>query len=223
MRAINEINDPRLVKALAHPLRVSILSALEHRTASPSELADELGVPLPNLSYHIRMLVQLDLLKLVKTRPRRGAIEHYYQAKGRVTVSDKAWGEVPTLVKEAMISATLRQTGELVDSAAARGGFDDPEAHLSRQTLKLDRKAWSELSKKARELYDRAMELQKESERRRKDSDHLDEIDAGLVTMLFTAPPVDEPQPEAADDGTGVHKRAARRSSRSRSRAKQRA
>ena len=56
VRPINEINDPRLVKALAHPLRVSILSALEHRIASPSELADELDVPLPNLSYHIRML-----------------------------------------------------------------------------------------------------------------------------------------------------------------------
>ncbi len=122
MRSISEINDPRLVKALAHPLRVSILSALEHRIASPSQLAEELGVPLPNLSYHIRMLVQLDLLKLVKTRPRRGAIEHYYQAKGPVSVSDKAWGQVPTLVKEAMVSAALKGAADLVEKGAARGG-----------------------------------------------------------------------------------------------------
>jgi len=182
--------------------------------ASPSELAEELEVPLPNLSYHIRMLVQLDLLKLVKTRPRRGAIEHYYQAKGPVSVSDKAWGQVPTLVKEAMVSASLRQTGELVEAAAARGGFDSPEAHLSRQPLKLDSKAFKDLSKKARELYDYALQVQKEADKRRKDSDHLDEVDAALITMLFTAPPVDEAQPKTEDEG--VHKRASGGRSRSR-------
>jgi DNA-binding transcriptional ArsR family regulator len=200
------------VKALAHPLRVSILSALEHRVASPSELAEELEVPLPNLSYHIRMLVQLDLLKLVKTRPRRGAIEHYYQAKGRISVTDKAWGEVPTLVKEAMVSASLRQVGELVDNAAARGGFDAAESHLSRQPVKLDQKGWKELSKRMEELFKDVQRIQADCEKRRKDSDHLDEVDAGVVLMLFEAPPIDMPQPAAAEDGTGVHKRGSRTS-----------
>jgi DNA-binding transcriptional ArsR family regulator len=205
VRSINEIKDPRLVKALAHPLRVNILSALEHRVASPSELAEELEVPLPNLSYHIRMLVQLDLLKLVKTRPRRGAIEHYYQAKAPVAVSDKAWGEVPSLVKEALVTASLRQTGQSVEAAATRGGFDSPEAHLTRQGLKLDSKAFKDLSKKARELYEYAQQLQKEAEKRRKDSDHLDEVDAALVIMMYKAPPVDDAQPKVEDEG--VHKR----------------
>jgi DNA-binding transcriptional ArsR family regulator len=193
---------------------VSILSALEHRVASPSELAEELEVPLPNLSYHIRMLVQLDMLKLVKTRPRRGAIEHYYQAKGRISVTDKAWGEVPTLVKEAMVSASLRQVGELVDSAAARGGFDAAESHLSRQPVKVDQKGWKEISKRMEELFKDVQRIQAESEKRRKESDHLDEIDAGVVLMLFNAPPVDMPQPSAADDGT--HKRGTRARTRER-------
>jgi DNA-binding transcriptional ArsR family regulator len=208
VRAINDINDPRLVKALAHPLRVSILSALANRTASPSQLAEELDVPLPNLSYHIRMLVQLDLLKLVKTRPRRGAIEHYYQAKGPVAVSDKAWGEVPTLVKEAMVAAQLRRTGELVEAAAASGGFDGDTAVLANLTLKLDDQAFAELSGKLQELYKDAQQLQRESEKRRKDSDHLDEIDAGLTLMLFKAAPAAVQQAVAAVDGTGRHKRA---------------
>jgi DNA-binding transcriptional ArsR family regulator len=216
VRSINEINDPRLVKALAHPLRVSILSALEHRIASPSQLAEELDVPLPNLSYHIRMLVQLDMLKLVKTRPRRGAIEHYYQAKGPVLVSDKAWGEVPTLVKEAMVAAQLRQTGEFVDAAAARGGFEDKNAALARASLKLDQKAWKELSAKLEDLHSYAQKLQADSEKRRTDSDHLDEIEAGMVLMLFKAAPVDQQQ--AATDGQ--HKRAGSSTSRTRKRAR---
>lgn len=211
MRAINEINDPRLVKALAHPLRVSILSALENRTASPSELAEELDVPLPNLSYHIRMLVQLDLLKLVKTRPRRGAIEHYYQAKGRVAVSDKAWGQVPGLVKEAMVSAALRTVGELVDAAAARGGFEADDSHLTSQRIQVDEKGWKEISKKMRVFFDDVEKIQAESEKRRKGSDHLDEIDAGVVMMLFKSPPVDAPLGDGSKDGAGAHKRSASR------------
>jgi len=214
VRAINEINDPRLVKALAHPLRVSILSALENRVASPSELAEELEVPLPNLSYHIRMLVQLDLLKLVRTRPRRGAIEHYYQAKGRVAVSDRAWGQVPTLVKEAMVSAHLRNVGELVEAAAERGGFEAPDAHLTSQRIKVDAQGWKELSKKMRAFFDEVQKIQSASESRRKDSDHLDEIDAGAVMMLFHAPPVDAPLGDAKKDGAGQHKRATSKSRR---------
>jgi len=220
VRAINDINDPRLVKALAHPLRVSILSALAHRVASPSQLAEELDVPLPNLSYHIRMLVQLDLLKLVKTRPRRGAIEHYYQAKGPVTVSDKAWGEVPTLVKEAIVASELRRTGEMVEGAAAAGGFDDERAVLARVSLKLDAKAWAELSKKVQELYAYAQELQTDSEKRRMDSNHEDEIDAGLALMFFKAAPTAVEQAAAAATADGQHKRAgAKSSSRTRKRA----
>jgi DNA-binding transcriptional ArsR family regulator len=216
VRSINEINDPRLVKALAHPLRVSILSALEHRTASPSELADELGVPLPNLSYHIRMLVQLDLLKLVRTRPRRGAIEHYYKANGPVSVSDQAWGEVPSLVKEAMVSSSLRSIGKQVDAAAAVGGFDDPSSVVARQTLKLDAKAYKDLSRKLVELDTYAQKLQAESDKRRKGSDHTDEFDAGIVFMLFKSSPVEHPEP--ATDGTAKSQR--KRSTASRSRAK---
>jgi DNA-binding transcriptional ArsR family regulator len=214
VRAINEINDPRLVKALAHPLRVSIMQALANRTASPSELAEELKVPLPNLSYHIRMLVQLDLLKLVRTRPRRGAIEHYYQAKGPVAVTDQAWGEVPGLVKEAMVSGTLANVGKQVEAAAATGGFDDGSAVLSRQSVKLDKKAWKELSRKMIELDRLATKLQGESEKRRGESNHEDEVEAGVVLMLFKGAPIEVAELPADSE----HKRAVR-GTRSRQRA----
>ena len=97
MRAISDIGDPRLVKALAHPLRVQILTALEDRVASPSDLAEELAAPLGNVSYHVRTLADLGLVKLVRRRTRRGAVEHYYEARGRAQVSDRAWAQVPAL------------------------------------------------------------------------------------------------------------------------------
>ena len=72
--------DPRLAKALAHPLRARILVVLNERVASPNEIAQMLGEALPNVSYHVRTLSDLDCIALVRTAQRRGAIEHYYLA-----------------------------------------------------------------------------------------------------------------------------------------------
>ncbi|MDQ2895534.1 MAG: helix-turn-helix domain-containing protein, partial [Actinomycetota bacterium] len=44
MKPYQDITDPSVAKALAHPLRLRILAALEQRTASPSQLAAELDV-----------------------------------------------------------------------------------------------------------------------------------------------------------------------------------
>ncbi|MEA2459049.1 MAG: hypothetical protein QOC95_2021 [Thermoleophilaceae bacterium] len=106
MRATSDIGDTRLVKAFAHPLRVQILSTLEERVASPSDLAAELDAPLGNVSYHVRTLVDLGLVELVRRRTRRGAVEHYYQARGRaqvrsrqsVTLDDEGWSELSQAV-----------------------------------------------------------------------------------------------------------------------------
>src|ERR671938_1297573 len=123
MKPQSDISDPSVIKALTHPLRVQILRALEERTASPSELAEEIGAPLGNVSYHVRQLHALGLIKLVKKTPRRGAIEHHYKAVSRQQITDEAWGKVPDIVKEAMIGAMLGQVSASVNAAAAGGGF----------------------------------------------------------------------------------------------------
>jgi DNA-binding transcriptional ArsR family regulator len=209
MKAINDINDPRLVKALAHPLRVRILGVLQDRVASPSDLAEELKAPLGNVSYHVRILAQLDLLKLVKKRPRRGAIEHYYEARSRVLVSDRAWGQVPKIVKEAMVDATLDQVSAYVEPSARSGGFERAEAHLSRNPLRLDTKGWRELSKLVLELLERAHEIEAESLERLKKANHdEDEIDVGLVMMLFEA--IGRGVPPVSDGGDAAKRAGAR-------------
>src|SRR4051812_14868171 len=83
MKHAEDIADPRVIKALSHPLRVQILGLLDGEVRSPKELADELNEPLGNVSYHVRTLADLGLIELVKKVPRRGAIEHYYKAPGR--------------------------------------------------------------------------------------------------------------------------------------------
>jgi DNA-binding transcriptional ArsR family regulator len=205
MKAITDINDPRLVKALAHPLRVQILAVLQDRTASPSVLAEELSAPLGNVSYHVRILANLGLLKLVRKRQRRGAIEHIYQANGRVRVSDRAWGQVPGIVKSAMVDATLEQVGRYVEQSATMGGFERPEAHIIRQPMRLDAKGWKELSTAVGELLERANSIEDESRKRLEKANHVGELEAGLVMMLFEGAPGGAAPVPAAKDAERAH------------------
>lgn len=95
--------DPRLIKALGHPVRVRALEVLNTRVASPSELAKELGEPLGNVAYHVKILEENDAIELVRTAPVRGALEHFYRAKVRpwfeaVELDDEAYDEVVELL-----------------------------------------------------------------------------------------------------------------------------
>jgi DNA-binding transcriptional ArsR family regulator len=166
VKPVQDITDPRLVRALAHPLRVRILAVLDEQQASPSALAERLGVPLGNIAYHVRTLQSLGFLRLVKETPRRGSIEHHYTTVARPVISDEAWSQVPDIVKRAMVGAALQQAGEAVTAAAADGGFDRPEMHLSRSTLTVDQQGRETLSHALRDLLELIGEVERESAER---------------------------------------------------------
>lgn len=187
MRTLHDITDPRLVKALAHPLRIRILAILEERVASPSQIAEELDAPLGNVSYHVRQLADLGLIKLVKETPVRGTLEHYYRAEIRPRISDRAFSTAPDLVKQATVGATLGQIGDAVNRAAAEGGFGRADAHLSRLPLLLDEEGWKLVSKELESLVDRIERIQRDSGKRLMKTDHEGQVRGELVTMLFEA------------------------------------
>ena len=162
---------------------------LEERRASPSELAEELGAPLGTVSYHVRVLADLKLIRLVKKTPRRGAIEHHYEAVAAAQISGEVWAKVPALAKQAILSAALSEIGRAVNAAAARGGFDRADIHLTRSRLVLDEGGWAELAGELARTVEQAEEIAIESKKRLMGSDHEGELRAALVTMLFEGPP----------------------------------
>ena len=89
--------DEALLRAISHPLRHRLLGMLDGRTASPNMLARELGLPLGRVSYHIRLLNDLGAIELVRTEPRRGALEHFYRAVTTVWFSEARLVEAPAL------------------------------------------------------------------------------------------------------------------------------
>jgi DNA-binding transcriptional ArsR family regulator len=133
-----DIDDPRLVKALAHPIRMQILNILDERTSTPKELAALLGLPLENVSYHVRTLKDFGFIKLEKTRQVRGAVEHHYKIAARPRVGAKLWEQTPRVVQEALLDSTLGVIVEAIGRSASEGGFDHTYSSAARHSVVVD-------------------------------------------------------------------------------------
>ena len=203
-RDINDIDDPRLVKALAHPIRIRIMAILEERTATPKQLAAELGLPLENVSYHVRALKEFGFIKLERTRQVRGAIEHHYRAAARPRVTRTAWEQIPQLVKTALVGAALGQIGRAVQDAAQQDGFARPESQVSRHSLVLDEQGYREASAVLDDALTQLDEISKASKRR---AGRDGGIKATAVAMLFDT--AADPAGDGASRRAGSRRRAA--------------
>jgi DNA-binding transcriptional ArsR family regulator len=186
--------DSRLAKALAHPLRVQLLAALNEGVASPNELAKKLDEPLTNVSYHVRMLHDLGTIELVETEPRRGALEHYYRAVVRPFFGDRDWKRLPKNARGSISDAVLQLVWDDAAEAIKGGLFDEREdRHLSRSVLAVDEKGWEELNDLLSDTLDRAMQIQAESASRA--SKNGETFSVNLVMMTH-------PTPKSAKDST---------------------
>jgi DNA-binding transcriptional ArsR family regulator len=158
-----ETIDPRLVKAISHPLRQRIVVRLNDREASPSDLATELGEPLGRVSYHVAALAKANAIELVRTVPRRGAVEHFYRALVRPWFSDTDWSRLAPSLRTTIHDQNLRRIWNDVTDAAPAGGFDHPMASVAFSLLELDDEAMQTLSDAFHRLFERAFELQGEA------------------------------------------------------------
>lgn len=78
------INWEKFATRMGHPTQVAILRMLDTEgVLSPKQIAERLKLPLGQVSYHVRGLVDKDVIKLVDTETRRGALEHFYSLDGR--------------------------------------------------------------------------------------------------------------------------------------------
>jgi len=159
MKPATDISDPRVVKALNHPLRVEILRAIEENRASPVELSRRLEAPLGVVSYHVRVLADLGLIKLVKRTPRRGAVEHHYEAKAPVLLDDSVWKALPKAARRARNAPLLEQAGTAVDKAVRSGAFDADSAHVTFSTVALDEKGQTELAAELSKVAERVQKI----------------------------------------------------------------
>lgn len=136
-----------LVKSLAHELRTEILAILNERMASPNELAKELDEGLSQVSYHVKVLKDYEVIRLIKTEPRRGAVEHYYRATSRAFLTDRDWHELPQSVRVGMSADLFQMIVDDVVASLEGEVFDAREdRHMSWTPMMVDEQGWGEIN-----------------------------------------------------------------------------
>jgi DNA-binding transcriptional ArsR family regulator len=194
---VTNITDPRWLRAISHPIRIRLLAMLEEEPASPVVLANKLDQPLGTIAYHVRTLYDLGLLKLVSTRQRRGATEHYYQTTGHPHATSETWEALDSVSKQRLLTATLARANDYATRSAAAGGFDAKDSHVSVSPLKLDKKGLSQLSKESKKWLAKAEQIEAEAAARIADNPDS-AIHVGLNMMLFEALPFSADVPKSA-------------------------
>jgi DNA-binding transcriptional ArsR family regulator len=122
--------DRDQLRLLAHPIRQQVLKLFGRKEMSTSGLAAVLGDQAPrNLYYHVHRLESAGLIRLVRTEPRRGTVEKFYQAVARVfTVKPELVVTMPgdPATRDDMVAAVRRlaeHTLHQLATSLARGLF----------------------------------------------------------------------------------------------------
>jgi DNA-binding transcriptional ArsR family regulator len=181
--------EDRLVRAAAHPVRLQAFTILAERPASPKQIEQEIGVDVGTISYHVKVLKELELVELVDTAQRRGATEHFYRAIERPIHPVEEWKKLSRSERE----STSVFTAQLLLNDTARsmnsGTFDNRfDRHLSRLLVQVDEAGWKELDEIfLRTFYEIEEVGEKSATRAGESGDETFPVTAGL--MCFERPP----------------------------------
>jgi predicted ArsR family transcriptional regulator len=157
------LSDPRILRAIAHPVRTRILDEIS--ATGPIRAADvarELGIPANQASFHLRQLAKYGLIEEApeEARDKRDRVWRATSEQGfSVNLSELAEAPGGRAAVEVFRSSKLASLHEVVDRAfvmrreEGRGVFavsdhalklTDDEAHELRQEIDDLVEAWSE-------------------------------------------------------------------------------
>ena len=193
MAALKQVRGPSNSAAaiLSHALRGRCWYALAERTMSPKELADDLGAPLSDVSYHVRVLRELKAIELVRTEPVRGAVAHYYRSVERPQISNQ---EIETMSPKDIISDATRiaqmsfaDLGRSLDTGKLA---ERPEHAAIRYPMDLDEEGWAKVAGLFEGLMEDLYEAQAESDERR--GPDTPSIKSTALAFFFESPQREE-------------------------------
>jgi len=132
------------LRALAHPLRLRILSLLTGAAMSAAEVARELGETQANVSYHLRRLHAAGLLDIAEeVRIRGGRAKRYRH--------DPASGSRVTSVDAADDQLLVTALADELRRRAEQRSFDGPSTRTDAEVW-VDPAVWAKVVEQAREL-----------------------------------------------------------------------
>jgi DNA-binding transcriptional ArsR family regulator len=154
--------DAASLKILAHPLRQRAFNEAVKAPVSAKELAQRLGVPLQRMSYHVRLLADAGLLRVVRRTQRRGAMETHYRAIATIDMSTELFDNNPEL-QDLWCRFFLDLIREDFDHAIEE--HDAPrsrDSRVVRGNLQVDAEGIERIRRLCDEFYDRLIEIEAE-------------------------------------------------------------
>lgn len=115
------IEEPEQLRAIADSLRSRIITLLNQRAASTTELAEVLETPKGTVGHHLKVLEKAGLVHVVRTRKVRALTEKYYGRVARLFVLKAAESAPDELRGGAIAAMMLRQAA---DEAIASGAVE---------------------------------------------------------------------------------------------------
>ncbi len=177
-----ELTTPAQLRAIADPLRGLILDLLLERAATVGELAAAAARPKSTVAYHVGVLVETGMLRVVRTRRVRAIDERFYGRTARtfmVGVVNRP-GDAPLAVHANALSVAA---GE---SVAAHEG-DDLRSILRHARISRDQVG---------EFWDRVVAMSEEYAQLPRSGETVYGFAAGLY-------PTDHPTLREAEDSAG--------------------
>jgi DNA-binding transcriptional ArsR family regulator len=180
--------ETTLAAIVAHPTRARSFLILAERTASPAEIAKEIGKDVGHVGYHVRKLQQLDLIELVDEKPVRGAVEHFYRAIERPVVTEEEFAGQSVEEREVFTRAVLQLHVADVARAMDEHTFDSRANRVFvRIPMLVDEEGFQELSEIHTEMFERVLEVQAKSAERMTGSQE-EGIPTVSSSMFFETP-----------------------------------
>ena len=175
-------------KAFAHPARGEALTILTERTASPTELADQLGLDVRYLSYHVKLLRDWGLIELVGEKPRRGATEHFYRATTRTLIDKHSWEQLPRPLQEDNCGQVMQQAlDDFVEATEGGTLVSRSDLYMGRTLLDIDEQGWEEASQLVQRAASELLDIQARSMNRIAESGE-EPLKASGSMLLFEVP-----------------------------------
>jgi DNA-binding transcriptional ArsR family regulator len=183
--------SPQLAAAMSHPTRVHAMGILLERTASPRQVAAEIGERLNNVTYHLNQLRKLGCVELVRTERVRGGrvLEHFYRATKRLWFDEAAWEALNEKEQFDLAGVTLRMISQDVTASMAAGMFfGEDTAQMARAPMIVDREGWQEITELMARATEGLFEIEARVTERSSDGPPPD-VHTKVEMMLFRSPP----------------------------------
>jgi predicted ArsR family transcriptional regulator len=164
MKEAMMLKDLKQIKVFAHPLRARLVEAFAEKPRTAKQAAEIIGQKPTKLYHHVESLERVGLIKLVKTKKKRGTLEKYYRTVAKRFSVDSSMfrtkrngkglqGEFRAMFAN-MLDNTMREINESITGKLMCPDKQEKQAMLARKRIRTTTANIEKIDKKIQKLLD---------------------------------------------------------------------